>query len=272
MPEIPEMENYKTFLCKTVLGKKIVGTEIYRERSTNVPADEFKQWVHAATIEQVKRYGKYLVFELSLGKYLCAHMMLDGRIYLEAADTPAQLPGKAHISLMLNDGTTLHFCELRLGYLKLLDLSQVETIISNLGLEPLDQEFTRDAFLKVLGSKRGMIKPLLMDQKNISGIGNAYSNEILFAAGILPERKVPTLNPDEKIRLHTTIPNILNSAIEKGGYIEEPFAYWDNLSGGIIPYFKVYDRVGKPCLQCGNEITQKVVGGRNAFFCTTCQH
>ncbi|WP_242831342.1 DNA-formamidopyrimidine glycosylase [Desulfitobacterium dehalogenans] len=272
MPEIPEMETYKDYLQLSVLGKKIVGTEIVRERSTNVPPDEFVRWVQDTSIEQVLRCGKYLILSLSSGKALCAHMMLDGRIYYEVAGEPVELPGSSHIQLRFEDDSILHFCDLRLGYLKLLDPSQVQAIKDGLGPDPLDSGFSFTAFLKILSAKRGMIKPLLMDQKNISGIGNAYSNEILFAAGILPERKVPTLTDGEKERLYSVIPDLLRQAIEKGGYIEEPFAFWDNLSGGMIPYFKVYDRSGQPCLQCGDTIRQKIVGGRNAYYCLTCQH
>lgn len=272
MPEIPEMETYKNYLQRSVLGKRIVGTEITRARSTNVPTDEFVRWVQDTSIEQVLRYGKYLILALSSGKALCAHMMLDGRMYYEVAGEPVELPGRSHIRLKFADHSILHFCDLRLGYLKLLESSQVDAIKEGLGLDPLDSEFSLAAFLKILSGKRGMIKPLLMDQKNISGIGNAYASEILFAAGILPERKTPTLTDGEKERLYEVIPDLLQQGIAKGGYIEEPFAPWDKLSGGMIPHFKVYDRTGQPCLQCGEPIQQKIVGGRNAYYCLTCQH
>lgn len=272
MPEIPEMETYRQFLNRSVLGKRITGTEITRGRSTNVSPEEFNQWVQDTSIEQVLRYGKYIILQISSGKFLCAHMMLDGRIYYEMAGTGVELPGRSHIRLKFEDQSILHFCDLRLGYLKLFDQEQVDSIKDSLGIDPLDSGFSLAAFLKVIGSKRGMVKPVLMDQKNISGIGNAYSNEILFSAGILPERKVPTLTTEEKERLYSAIPDLLLRSIEKGGYIEEKFAHWDNLSGGVIPYFKVYDRTGQPCIECGTAISQKEVGGRNAYYCLTCQH
>ena len=272
MPEIPEMEIYRNFLQGSLVGRSIIETSIRRERSVNVPPSEFKQWVQDGIVEQVRRRGKYLILVLSTGRCLLAHMMLDGRIYLETNGIPAQLPGEPHVSLMLEAKSTIHFCDLRLGYIKLLDLSEVDEIVNQLGIDPLGEGFTLPAFLEVLNPKRGMIKPLLMDQKTIAGIGNAYSNEALFYAGILPERKVTTLTGDEKIRLYRSILDILHQAIEKGGYIEEKFAHWDNLSGGFIPYFQVYDRMGQPCLHCGSTITQKAVAGRIAYFCTTCQH
>lgn len=272
MPEIPEMEIYREFLNRSILGKRIAGTEITRGRSTNVSPEEFNQWVKDTSIKQILRYGKYIILELSSRKYLCAHMMLDGRIYYEMMGNALELPGRSHIRLIFEDESILHFCDLRLGYLKLLDQEHVDAIKDSLGIDPLDFEYTLAAFMKVIGSKRGMIKPVLMDQKNISGIGNAYSNEILFASKILPERKIPTLTSEEKERLYSTIPDLLRKSIERGGYIEEKFAHWDNLSGGAIPYFKVYDRTGQPCLECGMAITQKEVGGRNAYFCLTCQH
>jgi len=272
MPEIPEMEIYKRNLEKAVLGKRIQLAEITRERSTNVSPQEFSRWVQKAVVLEIQRYGKYLMLKLSSGKSLCAHMMLDGRIYYEVPGEEPKLPGSSHIRLAFEDRSILHFCEMRLGYLKLYDQDEVEYIKNNLGLDPLAKGFTPEVLAKILKSKRGMIKPLLMEQKHIAGIGNAYSNEILFESGIMPERKTPTLKDEEIEKLYSAIPFVLRKAIAKGGYIEEPFASWDNLSGGMIPYFQVYDRAGQPCLKCGNPINQKVVGGRNAFFCLICQH
>lgn len=279
MPEIPEMENYKNHLLQSVLNKPIYTAKVHRPRSINVDEEVFLNYLSGRRFTEVKRRAKYLIFEIEKGLYLIAHLMLDGRLYFQPGGEvkpgqvfPIGLPGKPYVEIAFEDNSILYFCDLRLGYLHLVDKEVLRGIIQGLGLEPLGLEYNWNNFNKVMSKRRGMVKPLLMNQKVIAGIGNAYSNEILFASRILPDRVVPSLSEEEMQNLYQSIPRILNEALAKGGYIEEPFAPWDKVSGGAIPFFKVYDRAKEPCYICGTALMSREVGGRNAFYCPICQN
>lgn len=269
MPEIPEMETYKNMLIRTVVGKPITTAAVERERSINRAVAEFIAAVTGQTIDRVSRRAKYLIFHLSGGLFLLTHMMLDGRLFYGPDNS--SLPGKPHVVLYFNDYNNLFFCDLRLGFVHLLTQEELESLMGDLGIEPLSPDFTWQEFAALLERRRGVIKPLLIEQKIIAGIGNAYSNEILFAAGIIPDRTVPDINEEELHRLWETIPRVLRAGIKNGGYIEEPYADWDHLSGGQIPLFMVYDRGGKPCKVCGTTIKEAKLNGRWTFYCTVCQ-
>lgn len=271
MPEIPEMERYRQLLFETVVGKQIVKVEVERPKSINVDVNEFKTSITGGFVEGISRRAKYLIIHLHGGLFLITHMMLDGRLYYgeKAQDN---LPGTPHITFDFADGHSLYFCGLGLGFLHLVTREGVEKETEGIGIEPLSPEFTVDTLIRIFKSRRGVIKPLLMDQKLIAGIGNAYSNEILFASGILPQRKIPSLEESDYQKLWQVIPRILKKGIENGGYIEEPFAAWDNLTGGQNHHFLVYDRGGQPCPVCGTPINQTKLNGRWTYYCTVCQH
>lgn len=267
MPEIPEMETYKNLLERSVLVKQIKKAEVNRPKTLNLPADEFISKVEGQFIKSVGRRAKFIIFELTDGNFLLAHMMLGGRMTL----TPADEEVKAQVVLILNDSNKLNFSDMRLGYLHYHTPFELEEELRDLGVEPLSAEFTWQRFGQLLSGRRGTIKPFLMEQKYIAGIGNAYSNEILFLSRIMPDRKISGLKDEEKQVLFEKIPHELRKAVEQGGYIETPFAVWDDKSGGMLDKFKVYDREGEACLVCGNTIKRTEIGGRNAFYCDVCQ-
>jgi len=300
MPEVPEMEIYKNYLNEWVKDKKINKVNVLRAKSVNLECAEFSKAVIGKQIKGISRRGKYLIFHLNDAHFLLTHMMLDGRLFFLTIDTKnlqqnevsqgetlqseilessaedlkqrfKELPGKASVVFGLSDGSVLFFCALTLGYLHYLEEDQLENKLRELGNDPLDPNFNAQDFSQLLEGKRGMIKPWLMNPKNISGVGNAYSNEALFSAGLLPTRLISTLSLAEKANLFNFLVSILKDSISLGGDMEEPFAPWDDFTGGYNEYFKVYDRAGKPCLVCQQTIQRAEVGGRNAFFCPNCQ-
>lgn len=272
MPEIPEMENYRTMLLRTVTGKQVTGVWVERPKSINVAVNELSAALNGQVIDNVTRRAKLLVFHLRGGLYLVTHMMLDGRLYYGTGSDHEGLPGKPHVIIGFSDGGKLFFCDLGLGFLHLVDSLGLEAELAGLGLEPLSPDFTWGSFMELFRKRRGAVKPLLMDQRLIAGLGNAYSNEVLFAARILPAKKIPEIGPDGLKRLWEVIPRILREAINNGGYIEEKYAQWDNRSGGQIPHFMIYDRGGEPCSVCGNPIGETKLNGRWTYMCSTCQH
>lgn len=297
MPEIPEMELYKRNLNNSIQGKSISRIWVYRNRSINVEPDDFIKKIVCSRVISVDRKGKYLIFNLDNEWKLLAHMMLDGRLYyldrnkLSSEEAPALessdfedadllrkrvpgLSGKPSVLFELQDESLLFFCQLTLGYLRLYNEKELAPILDELGPDPLAEGFGGAEFCKLLekASSRGMIKPWLMQQKNISGVGNAYSNESLFGAGIRPKRTIGKISSSERMKLYETLQNVLEDSIRLGGDMEEPFSPQDSFTGGFNPYFKVYEREGKACVVCGEVIVKEEVGGRNAFFCSNCQH
>lgn len=288
MPEIPEMEIYKNYLNRYVSGKRVTTVRVERFRSINRDVEGFTGSVRGVVMEKAERRAKYLMLYLDNGLCLLTHMMLDGRLYygppgLDRNTGPAgfaepvgggglRLPGKAHVVLDLDDGHSLYFCELRLGYLHLLDRGELDQVTAELGIDPLGPDYTWANFTGLLSRRRGKIKPFLMEQKYLAGLGNAYSNEVLFAAGLLPDRTAASLKEGEQQRLFEVIPEILQEAIRLGGYIEEPFTAGDTLSGGYIPHFRVYGRGNEPCLVCGTPISEVKLSGRWTYYCVQCQH
>lgn len=271
MPEIPEMEIYKKFLMDSVLEKVITEVVVNREKSINSTVDVFRHNLVGQSFTGVERYGKALVLALSNGKYLLTHMMLDGRLYWQQAGEELPLKNPGHVVLAFQDGSSLHFQHMQLGYVHLIEEAQLQLIIKDLGVDPFSEEYTKEAFQQICNQRRGMIKPLLINQKIIAGVGNAYSNEALYVAGIMPERRANSLKDDEVSLLHQAIPAVLQEGIRCGGYIEEPFASWDTFSGRMNKHFRVYDREGERCQACGQLIKSKEVGGRWAYFCPRCQ-
>lgn len=291
MPETPEMEIYKNYLNKWVKGKRIIDINVFRAKSINLESEEFCQLIIGKNIQDISRRGKYLVFYLEDHRYLLTHMMLDGRLYYlpteniemgslsevmhsDAEDLKQkvnELPGKASVVFGLSDGSALFFCSLTLGYLHYLDKDLLDKKLRELGKDPLDPNFVTEDFIQLLEGKRGMIKPWLMNQKNIAGVGNAYSNEGLFGCGILPTRLISSLSMDEKVSLYQSLVTVLRDSIRLGGDMEEKFAPWDDFIGGFNQCFQVYDRAGEPCRSCNGVIQKKEIGGRNAFICVHCQ-
>lgn len=296
MPEIPEMEIYKDYLNKWVKNKRISEVNVLRVKSVNLESMDFCRSVIGKRISDITRKGKYIIFHLDDGHFLLTHMMLDGRLFLlplnvtekgqsiqelmsdllnsEAGDLRQrikELPGKPSVIFGLSDDSVLFFCSLTLGYLHYLTQDELETKLEVLGSDPLDSNFNAQELIRLLTGKKGMIKPWLMNPKNIAGVGNAYSNEALFGAGILPNRLISTLCNADVVRLFDSLITSIRDSIRLGGDMEEPFAPWDDFTGGYNPYFKVYDQYGEPCPVCQNVIEKSEVGGRNAFYCSHCQ-
>ncbi|MGI6225002.1 MAG: DNA-formamidopyrimidine glycosylase [Peptococcales bacterium] len=269
MPEIPEMEVYKKQLTDTIIHKKIIGIAINREKALNVEPETFRDLVNDQLIVYVSRRGKHLIITLGNGYYLVVHLMLGGRIYL--AQHQEKVKARGSIIFEFGDGTKLYFINLRLGWLHVYTQQEMDDQFAKLGPEPLGQFFTRQILNNKLAKKRATIKPLLTDQGFIAGIGNCYSDEILFNAGIRPERKANELNPGEVNQLFLAIPNTLNEAISHGGYMDKPFSLNDHLTGGYNYHMQVYDREDEPCYRCSDLVKLTTLSGKKSFYCPTCQ-
>lgn len=265
MPELPEVETIKRELQNALLGKKIVGIIINNPKVIKEPkAQDFVKGLKGITIKNILRKGKLLILELSSGKSLAIHLKLTGQLIY---------PGNAkdsRISFKLSDGGFLDFRDQRLlGELRLIDDWQSLKFIQGLGPEPFN--LSEDKFKAMLAGRKTKIKPLLMDQTFISGIGNLYAAEVLFRAKIHPERAAVSLSTKEKTALFKEIKDTLSQAIKYQGSSVDQYVQLNGRPGDYVKYHKVYDRQGKPCLICKSPIKRTSLGGRGTYFCPKCQ-
>jgi formamidopyrimidine-DNA glycosylase len=265
MPELPEVETIKRDLEKIIIGKKITEVCVHNPAVIREPSvDKFKKGLTGVSFKKVLRKAKVLILELSNGKSLVIHLKMTGQLVYPGGGK------KARVSFHLSDGKILDFNDQRLfAELRLLDDWSSLKFIRGLGPEPFD--LTPDKFKEMLAPKKTKIKPLLMDQTFVSGIGNLYAAEILFRAKIHPERPAQSLSDKEKELLFKEIREVLIEAIHHGGSSVDDYVRLSGKQGGYASYHRVYGRENKPCLVCKTPIERISLGGRGTYFCPKCQ-
>lgn len=269
MPELPEMENYKSLLNTAIVGQTITQIQINRPKSLNVTPEHFSNYVLAQKVVRIDRRAKQLLFYLENGSLLLLHLMLGGWIYYGSQEEKPQRT----VQIQLSFGSQqLYFIGLRLGYLHLY-LSEAEVLeqLNKLGPEPLHIDFTLSSFELIMKEKGGRLKSALVDQGFLSGIGNCYADEICFHAAILPTRSIDSLTHAEIVQLYQSIRYILQRALSLGGYMEHPFFHGDSITGGYNEHCLVYDREGERCVRCEAVIVKQSLSSRKMFFCSNCQ-
>lgn len=266
MPELPEMETYKNLLKQLIGGHPITGVVINREKSINVPTEQFSRQVKNQKIDSIDRRAKHLIFRLQNGSCLLLHLMLGGSMFY---GTKKEQPDRT-IQIQLNFGDHhLYFIGLRLGYLHLFSPEMIKSELQKIGAEPLDPNFSMDEFHSIIKSKKGTLKSTLINQEVIAGIGNRYSDEILWHAQLSPERRMNEHNQKEVMRLYQSIRTILQQAIQQGGYMG-PLFNGDSKTGGYG--MNVHSREGKACPRCNTPIARVEISSRKTYFCKNCQH
>ena len=276
MPELPEVETIVNGLRASLIGREIADVTICWEgviakgRGHSSPsADWLRQRIRGQRILDIKRRGKYIIFALSGGDNLIFHLKMTGRLLVRLST--AEMDRYVRMVFHLDDSQQLRFADMRkLGRVYLVD--DAEAIVGTLGPEPLTDDFKLEDFAQILRRRSGRIKPLLLNQRFIAGVGNIYANEILFAAGIHPLRKADTLAPAEVEALYHAIQRVLRQAIAQRGTTFDG-AYRDAWGerGQHQESLKVFQREGKPCPRCGTPIARITLGGRGTYFCPRCQ-
>lgn len=271
MPEIPEVETFIRHLKNLCLHKTISTVKILRPASVNLPAEELIARLINAQLVEVTRRAKFLIIHLNNQASLLIHFMIEG--YPHFLRQGEELTKTAQVILEFASGGSLAFCRLQLGYLNwqpTWDLQEMPEL-AGLGPEPLDPAFTPEELAAKLGSRKGMIKPLLKNQQFIAGIGGAYSDECCFAGGIRPDRSANSLSGEEAYNLHRGIRQILREAIEYGGIFDQPFFAGDTFTGGYDARLKVAYREGQPCSKCGGIVATLNISGKKSYYCPQCQ-
>lgn len=269
MPELPEVENVARMLKPEVVGRRIVEAQVLWPRTVARPAPEaFCQGVVGREVTSVGRRGKVLTLGLSGGGWLLVHLRMSGRLLLERPEGPA--PAHLRVALRLHDGWELRFVDPRkFGRLWLVE--DPAEVLGSLGPEPLDAAFSLEAFRARLAGRRARIKPLLLDQQFLAGVGNIYADEALFLARVHPCRAAGSLTEAEVERLYGALREVLAAAILDGGTTLSAYRRPDGSPGEHQALLQVFRRAGEPCPRCGTPVARVVVGGRGTYFCPRCQ-
>lgn len=266
MPELPEVETIKNEILPHVLGRRIKGVELFWNRIVRDPSpEEFCARATGQTITDVTRLGKYLFFHLSSGERLVMHMKMTGSLLASPEDGQY-----TRAILHLDNGTAIHFRDPRKFGVMWLDEDD-SAVLAKLGPEPLDDDFTPEVLAEILRNRTAPVKPVILDQSIIAGIGNMYADESLFDARINPTRPAGSLSDDEVRRLHASIRRVLLKALKEKGASIRNYIRPDGSPGTAHDEFNVAHGVGKDCPRCGTPVRRIVVRGRGTYFCPKCQ-
>ncbi|MFH2138308.1 MAG: DNA-formamidopyrimidine glycosylase [Candidatus Omnitrophota bacterium] len=271
MPELPEVETIKRDLEKVLLKKQITEVIVNNAKVIKEPSPpRFKELLKCAVCVNIIRRGKLLVLELKTKKantwFLAIHLRMTGQVVYGVYDQ------KSRVSFKLSDGRFLNYNDQRiLGELRVIKDWQALNIAINMGPEPLEAGFRIADFKERLKKRKTKIKPLLLDQSFVAGLGNIYAAEVLFLSGIGPARIASGLKPDEIKSLFENIKKVLKQAIKCRGTSFSDYRDGRGKSGNYLKQLFVYGRNGKDCLKCKTEIKRTVLGGRGTYYCSQCQ-
>ena len=271
MPELPEVETVVRELREgsegrgpSVVGRTITGVTVRWPRHIAIPSPRELKWrLPGQKIESVTRRGKYLVFNLSRD-VLLIHLKMSGDLSVVNGNSPKDR--HAHTIFHFRNGYNLRFSDTR-KFGKVFLVERAEEVVGRLGPEPLERGFTAKKLGEMLAAKHRQLKPLLLDQTFIAGLGNIYTDEALHLARLHPLRRSDSLKPDEVRALWRGIRRALQAGLRHNGASID----WVYRGGGFQEYFRAYDRAGEPCFNCGTPIRRIVVGQRGTYFCPSCQ-
>jgi len=267
MPELPEVETIVRGLRPFLRGQRIESVEILWPPSIDRPApQDFAAAVEGRIISDVKRRGKYILMPLDDGSFLIFHLRLTGQLLINSPENLRH----TRLVMRLGNGGKLSFLDARkLG--RVYWVRNAAEVVGHLGPEPLKEEFTLRGFAERLKKHRCRIKSLLLDQRFLAGLGNIYTDEALFLAGINPLRPADSLSPDEVQRLYRAIRTVLRQGIAHRGTTFSSYLDAMGNPGENQEALQVFRRQGKPCPRCGTLIEKIRVGGRSTHFCPRCQ-
>lgn len=273
MPELPEVETIKRVLEPQIQGLQIINITVRRPEIIAHPTwEEFCTLLPGQKISSMKRRGKFLGVLLESGDYFMLHLRMTGGLLYTPPDYPEEK--HTHIIFKLSNDYELRFADTRrFGKFWFLGKDETDTYsgVGKLGLEPFDDDISAEYLLTHLGKRKKTIKECLLEQNVIAGIGNIYSDEILFTAGIHPRRRADSLSEDEWITLADTIPKRLSYFIEKNAITPEDYLQSKGKDYRNTPFLQVYGHNGEPCPNCQNLLCRMVIGGRSSVYCPSCQ-
>ncbi|WP_213992463.1 bifunctional DNA-formamidopyrimidine glycosylase/DNA-(apurinic or apyrimidinic site) lyase [Sodalis sp. dw_96] len=269
MPELPEVETSRRGIEPWVAGQRIVRAEVRNARLRWPVSGEIIA-LRDALVVSVQRRAKYLLLELDPG-WIIIHLGMSGSLRVLPQPQPPEKHD--HVDLIMSNGCIIRYTDpRRFGAWLWSDDLKTSRVLSQLGPEPLSDEFNGQWLFDKSRNKRTQIKPWLMDNKLVVGVGNIYASESLFVAGILPVRPAGSITVAEAELLVRTIKAVLLRSIEQGGTTLRDFLQSDGKPGYFAQELQVYGRDGESCRVCGTPIQTVRLGQRSSFFCPHCQH
>ena len=273
MPELPEVEAIRRVMEPQIQGLAVEHIAVGRPEVIAHPAaDTFCNRLIGQTFSGMTRRGKFLIILLESGDRMILHLRMTGCLLLTPADYPEEK--HTHLVFRLHNGEELRFSDTRrFGRFWLLGKGEADPYsgVEKLGLEPLAPDFSAEYLFARLGKRKKAIKECLMEQSVIAGIGNIYSDEILFAARICPTRPANSLTGEEWKRLAAAIPERLSFFIQKNAMTPEEYLKTRGRDYRGTPYLQVYGHEGEPCPNCGKIQIRTMIGGRSSVYCPNCQ-
>ncbi|HEU4528462.1 MAG TPA: bifunctional DNA-formamidopyrimidine glycosylase/DNA-(apurinic or apyrimidinic site) lyase [Actinomycetota bacterium] len=278
--ELPEVEVMRRDLEKDVVGRKVAKAEVRASKNAmrvirrHAKRKEFTDRLTGRKLAKVERRGKYVLLHLDNGDVLVVHFGMSGQFV--RGNKRQALPPHTHVVIDFQQGGDLRFVDPRtFGEMFVATPDELGKVkeLQHIAIDPLDHVFTWQAFGAALAERASKMKVLLMDQKFMSGLGNIYSDEVLFAAGLRHDRMSNTLSSQEVRRLYRALQEVLQDAIRFRGTTLEDEAYVDLFGkpGEFQNELKVYGRAGQPCRRCRTPIEAVKISGRSAYYCPQCQ-
>jgi len=261
MPELPDIARFKKYLDATSLHQVIRRVVVHdHDVLEDVSAQRLRRTLQGRSLESTDRWGKFLFVELDEGPWVVMHFGMTG--YLDYSEIAKQVPDHTRVTYQFEGGGRLvYVCQRKLGCVSLADDVQSFIRSRNMGPDGLDKRLDFEAFRQRLAGRRGAIKSALMNQQIVAGIGNIYSDEILFQAGVHPKRSVIELDDGELRSVHRALRKVLRKAVDRNGEIQR------------LPrsYFLPHREGDGLCPRCQRELDEAKVSGRTAHFCPRCQ-
>jgi len=270
VPELPEVETTRRGVEPLIVGKGIIDV-VVRNRSLRQPVTSgLPRILRGRSFKRVRRRAKYLLFETGDGTLL-VHLGMSGSLRVVPSGTPVQKHD--HLDIVFEDNVVLRYRDARrFGLVLWVEKDPLcHPLLSRLGPEPLAEEFNGGWLHRRASGRRLAVKPFLMDQATVVGVGNIYASEALFLAGIDPQRPAGEISRARYARLAETVRAVLEQAIHAGGTTLRDFSGADGSPGYFAQSLKVYGREGEPCTVCGSPILCRVIGQRSSYYCRRCQ-
>ena len=278
--ELPEVEVMRRDLEKDVVSRKVASAEVRPSKNAmriirrHGKRKDFTSRVEGRKFTKAERRGKYVLLHMDNGEVLVTHFGMSGQFV--RGNKRQALPAHTHVVLTFQQGGDLRYIDPRtFGEMFVATTDELGKVkeLQHIAIDPLDHVFTWQAFGAALAQRASKMKQLLMDQKFISGLGNIYSDEVLFAAGLRHDRMSDSLSSQEVRRLYRALQEVLQEAIRYRGTTLDDEAYVDLFGkpGEFGSELKVYGRTGLPCRRCRTPIQMVKISGRGAYFCPQCQ-
>lgn len=277
MPELPEVETIRRELERDVVGKRVKAVEVTNNRSIRRHANrkQFTSRIEGTKVTSIERKGKFLLLKLDSADLVVVHLGMSGQLRRVPSKEPMEK--HTHVVITFTQGGQLRFVDPRtFGEMFVTspdELTDVFPELAELGIDPVEEPMSWVTFGQLLHTHKMKLKAFLMDQKIIAGIGNIYSDEILFAAGLRYDRMSDSLTTQEIRRLYRALVETLHDAIKYGGSTlsDEQYVDIEGKAGEYQDYHQVYDRERLACRRCRTPIVKAKFGGRSTYYCEQCQ-